>query len=333
MRSARLIEGHNPQVNDDLRWLAGAASLAARARPLSRPNPAVGAIIVKNRRVVGRGWTQPGGRPHAEALALEMAGDAARDATLYVTLEPCAHESTRGPACAELVAGSKLGSVVVGCGDPDPRTAGQGMGRIEAAGIETQLVPSHEAESSLEGYLILRKRGRPHITLKLAMSLDGCIARANGESRWITGEAARAHCHAMRAKADAILVGGGTLRADAPRLDVRLPGIEERSPERWVLTGSEALNGWRALPSPEAVSGMEDIQYLFVEGGAQTAASFLSSGLVDRLLIYRAPIVIGGGMPGIGDFGLASLADAHGQWRLADYRQLGSDALEVYERA
>lgn len=320
-------------MNSDLRWLAAAASLAARARPVSRPNPAVGAIIVKEGRVVGRGWTQPGGRPHAEALALEIASEAAKDATLYVTLEPCAHESKRGPACAELVANSKLARVVIGCGDPDPRTAGQGMARIEAAGIEAQLLPSTEAEASLEGYLKLRKQGRPHVTLKLAMSLDGCIARADGESRWITGEAARAHCHAMRAKSDAILVGGGTLLADNPKLDVRLPGIEERSPERWVLTGGEAPDGWHALPSPEAVSSMESIQYLFVEGGAQTAAFFLASGVVDRLLIYRAPIVIGGGMPGIGDIGLASLADAHGQWRLAGHRLLGSDALEVYERA
>jgi diaminohydroxyphosphoribosylaminopyrimidine deaminase/5-amino-6-(5-phosphoribosylamino)uracil reductase len=184
----------------------------------------------------------------------------------------------------------------------------------------------------LAGYLSQRVKKRPPVTLKLAMSLDGCIALGSGESRWITGEAARAHTHAMRARADAILVGGGTVRADAPRLDVRLPGLAARSPERWVLTRGPAPAGWRVLPAPQAIAEMADVQYLFVEGGAQAAAAFLAADLVDRLLLYRAPIVIGGGRPAVGDIGLAALADAHGRWRLADRRQLGSDTLEVYER-
>lgn len=319
-------------MNDDARWLAAAAAIAARGRPLSRPNPAVGAIVVKDGVAVGRGWTRVGGRPHAEALALEAAAEAAADATLYVTLEPCAHRSARGPSCAELIAGSALARVVVGCEDPDQRTAGQGLARIRAAGIAAELVPSPEAEASLAGYLTLRRLGRPLVTLKLAMSLDGCIALASGESQWITGEPARAHCHAMRAKSDAILVGGGTLRTDSPRLDVRLPGLAERSPERWVLTRSGAPEGWNALASPAAITGMADVQYLFLEGGAETAAAFLSADLVDRLLIYRAPVVIGSGRPSVADLGLASLSDAHGRWMLSDRRQLGSDALEVYSR-
>jgi diaminohydroxyphosphoribosylaminopyrimidine deaminase/5-amino-6-(5-phosphoribosylamino)uracil reductase len=320
-------------VTDDARWLAAAASLAARGLPLSRPNPAVGAIVISQGRVVGRGWTQAGGRPHAEAMALEMAGAAARGGTLYVTLEPCAHTSGRGPACADLVAGSGLERVVVGCQDPDPRTAGGGLDRIRAAGIVADLSPSPPALDSLAGYLSLRRRHRPHVTLKLAMSLDGCIALANGESRWITGEPARAHTHAMRAQADAILVGAGTLRADAPRLDVRLPGLEARSPERWVLTTGEAPASWRALPAPSAICDWAETQYLFVEGGALTAASFLAADLVDRLLLYRAPIVIGGGRPCIGDIGLISLTEAQGRWRMTDWRRLGSDTLEVYTRA
>jgi len=318
---------------NDARWLAAAAHLAARGLPLSRPNPAVGALIVRDGRVVGRGWTQPGGRPHAEAMALAMAGPAAQGATLYVTLEPCAHTSARGPSCAGLIAESGLSRVVAGCRDPDPRTAGEGLARLRAAGITTDLQTIPQVDLSLAGYLTQRLKSRPHVTLKLATSLDGCIALASGESQWITGEAARAHTHAMRARADAILVGGGTMRADAPRLDVRLPGLEPRSPERWVLTRGAASAGWLALPSPQAISGMADVQYLFVEGGAQTAAAFLAAGLVDRLLLYRAPIVIGGGRPAIGDIGLASLAEAHGQWRMTDRRQLGSDSLEVYERA
>jgi diaminohydroxyphosphoribosylaminopyrimidine deaminase/5-amino-6-(5-phosphoribosylamino)uracil reductase len=318
-------------VNDDARWLAAAAALAARGLPLSRPNPAVGAIVVRDGRVVGRGWTQPGGRPHAEAEALAMAGDDAKGATLYVTLEPCAHHGRRGPACADLVIAAGVVRVVVGCQDPDPRTAGQGLARIRDSGIAAELQRSPEADSSLAGYLMQRVRNRPHVTLKLATSLDGCIAAASGESQWITGAQARAHSHAMRAKADAILVGGGTLRADAPRLDVRLRGLEDRSPRRWVLTRGVPPEGWLALPAPQAISTMTDVQYLFIEGGAQTAAAFVAAGLVDRLLLYRAPILIGGGLPALGDIGLNTLAEAHGIWRLTDRRQLGSDTLDVYE--
>lgn len=319
-------------ADTDLRWLAATAALTARGVPLSRPNPAVGAILVKHGKVIARGWTQPGGRPHAEAMALAAAGEAARGATLYVSLEPCAHQSARGPACADLVAASGAARVVVGCADPDPRTAGQGIARIAGAGIAVDLVPSPACAAALAGYLSLRGRGRPLVTLKLATSLDGCIATAGGESQWITGAEARAHCHAMRARHDAILIGGGTLRADRPRLDVRLPGLEDRSPERWVLTSGAAPEGWRALPSPGAVSGISDVQTLFVEGGAGAAAAFLRAGLVDRLLLYRAPILIGGGLPCLADIGLTTLAEAHGQWQRSDSRQLGKDQLDVYER-
>ena len=145
-----------------------------------------------------------------------MAGEAVRDATLYVTLEPCAHASQRGPACADLAGAAGLARVVAAVQDPDPRTAGAGLARIAAAGIATALVPCPAAETSLAGYLSQRRKGRPHVTLKLALSLDGCIALASGASQWITGPEARAHGHLERARADAILVGGGTLRTDAP---------------------------------------------------------------------------------------------------------------------
>lgn len=184
----------------------------------------------------------------------------------------------------------------------------------------------------MSGYLTRARLGRPEITLKLATSLDGCIALASGESQWITSEPARAHTHAMRARADAILVGGGTLRADAPRLDVRLPGLQERSPERWVLTRGDTPAGWNALPSPEAVYERMGVQYLFVEGGAVTASAFLAADLIDRILLYRAPIILGGGRSAIGDIGLGSLGQAHGRWHLIERRQLGGDGLEVYAR-
>jgi len=320
------------QQQIDARWLSAAARLAARARPLSRPNPAVGCLIVRGGQVVGRGWTQPGGRPHAEAMALSQAGEAARGASVYVTLEPCAHASPRGPSCAETLIDAGPAEVVAAVQDPDPRTAGAGLRMLEAAGIDARLCPSPDAERSLAGYLTRARLGRPHLTLKFALSLDGCIAMADGASRWITGPEARAHVHARRAQYDAILVGGGTWRTDTPRLDVRLPGLEHRSPERWVLTGGEDAPGVRTIAAPEKVAGMAGVQYLYVEGGARTASAFLAADLVDRIEIYRAPILIGGGLPALHDIGLAALGDAHGRWAIAERRQLGSDSYEAYER-
>ncbi len=316
--------------SDDARWLAAAACLAERARPLSRPNPGVGAILVKDGIVVGRGWTRPGGRPHAEAMALVQARDAARGATLYVTLEPCAHVSERGPACAELLGEARIARAVIGVGDPDPRTAGTGAARLAAEGVAAGIVDDAACRASLAGYLAQRTLGRPHVTLKLAMTADGMIARADGSSKWITGETARMHVHRERARCDAILVGGGTLRADDPRLDVRLPGLEERSPRRLVLTQREAPAGWEALAGPDDIRGLSGVQYLFVEGGAATADAFLAAGLVDRLLLYRASVEFGEGVPAFRDPGPAGVPAG---WRLADRRRLGSDTLEVYDRA
>lgn len=318
--------------SSDAAWLAAAARLATRARPLSRPNPAVGCLIVRDGVVVGRGWTQPGGRPHAEAMALAQAGEAARGAVLYATLEPCAHRSERGPACSSLVTATGLARVVYAVEDPDPRTAGAGHSALAAAGIAVMRLDCAAARASLAGYLTRQLHARPHVTLKLALSLDGCIAMANGESCWITGEAARAHAHSRRARTDAILVGGATWRADRPRLDTRLPGLEARSPHRVLLSRTEASDGVTVITDPAEIARLDGVQYLYVEGGAATATAFLRAGLVDRLEIYRAPILLGG-RPGLTGYGLATLAEAHGQWRLAERRQLGSDSFEAYERA
>ena len=321
-----------PTSPGDAEWLAAAARLAARGRPLSRPNPSVGCIVVQRDRVIGRGWTQPGGRPHAEAIALAEAGDAAQNADLFVTLEPCAHPSQRGPSCADLIAAARPARVIVGCEDPDPRTAGQGLARLRDAGIDAAILPSPDAEESLAGYLTHHRAGRPHVTLKLAMSLDGCIALADGASRWLTGPEARAHVHARRARSDAILVGGATWRTDTPRLDVRLAGLEERAPERWVLTTGEPPGGIKTIASPDEICAMGAVRYLYIEGGAQTAAAFLAADLVDRLEIYRAPIVIGDGLRAVGSFGLTDLAQAHGRWSLAEEARLGSDHFAAYRR-
>lgn len=322
---------HRLLPTEDLRWLDAAAALGSRARPLSRPNPSVGAIIVKHGKVVGRGWTQPGGRPHAEAVALAQAGDDARGATLYVTLEPCAHASPRGPACTDLVAAAGLARVVIGCPDPDPRTAGQGAARIEAAGIAVELMDSRACTDSLSGYLARSRLGRPHVTLKLALSQDGRLARPPGESQWLTGEIARNHVHAWRAKMDAILVGTGTYKADNPQLDVRLAGIEDRSPERWLLTRGAAPAGWCTLSSPEAITTMDEVQWLMVEGGAGTARAFLAAGLIDRMMLYRAPLTSGGDLPALPEL-TAEAMNAQGDWTRIDQRQLGNDTLDVYER-
>ncbi|QDH35965.1 bifunctional diaminohydroxyphosphoribosylaminopyrimidine deaminase/5-amino-6-(5-phosphoribosylamino)uracil reductase RibD [Porphyrobacter sp. YT40] len=315
-------------------WIAATARLAARARPASRPNPGVAALVVRDGRVIARGWTQAGGRPHAEAQALAgLSPEQLAGATLYVTLEPCAHTSPRGPACADLIVAARPARVVVGQRDPDPRTAGKGIARLEAAGIAVTLLDDAASAASLAGFLTRQSLGRPWVTLKLAMSLDGCIALADGSSQWITGDAARAHVHAHRARHDAILVGGGTWRADAPRLDVRLPGLEARSPRRVALTrGNDPAQGVTALPAPEAIADLEGVQYLYVEGGAATAAAFLAADLVDALHLYTAPILIGDGLRALGPLGLGTLGEAHGRWQCAERRQLGSDSFAAYLR-
>ncbi len=318
-------------MSDDARWMRAAIALSTRGRGRTAPNPNVGCIIVRDNKVIGRGWTQPGGRPHAEAHAIAAARDIA-GADVYTTLEPCAHVSARGPACTDLLVAAKPKRVIIALGDPDPRTNGQGIARLEAAGIAvTSGIDAAAARHAMAGFLMRQAKGRPHITLKLATSLDGKIALPDGSSRWITGETARAHAHMQRARCDMILVGRGTLEADAPSLDVRLPGLADRSPRRAVLGHGEAPAGWTALRSVDDIAGLDDVDHLFVVGGAGVAAAFLKADLVDRLMLYRAPIVIGAGRDAIGDIGLADLGQAHGRWTLFDTRMLGSDRLDVYE--
>jgi diaminohydroxyphosphoribosylaminopyrimidine deaminase / 5-amino-6-(5-phosphoribosylamino)uracil reductase len=318
---------------NDADFMRAAVALGERGRGRTAPNPNVGCVIVRDGEVVGRGWTEPGGRPHAEAEALADAGAAARGATAYVTLEPCCHQSARGPACAELLIEAGVARVVAAVQDPDPRMAGKGFERLRSAGIAVEIGTEADAAArSMAGFLTRHRLGRPYITLKLAMSVDGKIALPSGESKWITGEDARAHVHLERARADMILVGRGTYEADAPRLDVRLPGLEDRSPRRALLTRREPVEGWVTLRSPEDVHGLHDVNDLLVEGGSVTASAFLQADLVDRMLVYRAPLFIGEGKSAFGYIGLTTLADAHRRWRLADARPLGMDRLEVYER-
>lgn len=322
-------------MKSDSDFMAEAAALAERARGATAPNPNVGCLIVSPRgRILARAATAPGGRPHAEARAIEAAGKAARGSTVYVTLEPCAHDSERGPACADLLIGARPKRVVVALKDPDKRTHGKGIRRLRAAGIEVKLGPGRAAaEQAMAGWLTRIRLGRPRVTLKLALSIDGKIALPSGESKWITGDHARAHVHLERGQSDMILVGRGTYEADRPRLDVRLPGLEGTSPRRALLSRTlDDVEGWEMLQSPEDVFRLHDVNDLLIEGGSATATAFLTADLVDRILIYRAPIIVGEGKSSFGYVGLDAIADAHGRWALVEESRLGLDRLEVYER-
>ena len=212
-----------------------ALSLGRRGQGSAAPNPAVGCVVVHGGRIIGRGWTQPGGRPHAETVALSQAGDAARGATAYVTLEPCAHHG-QTPPCADALIAAGIARVVIALKDSDPRVDGAGAARLEAAGIVVDRgLCADEAQADLSGFLLRVEQGRPFVTLKLASSFDGRIATGTGESQWITGPEARRTVHAMRSRHDAVMVGGGTARHDDPALTVRGLGVTHQ-PARVVVS-------------------------------------------------------------------------------------------------
>ena len=230
-----------------------ALSLGSRGLGTVWPNPAVGCVLVSAGRVVARGWTQPGGRPHGETEALAWAGARARGTTAYISLEPCNHRG-QTPPCSEALIGAGIGQAVISVEDPDPRVSGAGIARLRAAGIEvTTGVLAREAAALNAGFFLRVQAGRPLMTLKVATSIDGRIATNSGESQWITGEQARAWAHALRARHDAVMVGIGTAIADDPRLTCRLPGLEGRSPIRIVIDGRLRL----PLTSPLVVDAAD----------------------------------------------------------------------------
>lgn len=223
------------QRQTDQEHIRAALALARRGLGQVWPNPAVGSIIVRDGNIVGRGWTQPGGRPHAETEALRAAGPLSKGATAYVTLEPCSHHG-QTPPCTQALIAASVARVVTAVEDPDERVAGQGHAQLRQAGIQVDVGPGERAARRLnEGYFLNRQAQRPLVTLKIASTLDGRIALHNGQSQWITGPAARARGHMLRATHDAILVGSGTALADDPSLTCRLAGLEARSPVRVVL--------------------------------------------------------------------------------------------------
>lgn len=325
--------------------MAHALRLARRGLGNVWPNPAVGCVLIRDGRVVGRGWTQPGGRPHAERMALNQAGALARGATAYVTLEPCAHHG-RTPPCAEGLATAGVARVVSALTDPDPRVAGRGHAILRAAGIAvTEAVREAEARDLQAGFLSRVTRQRPFVTLKLATSFDARIATARGESQWITGPMARAHVHMLRMQHDAIMVGGNTARADLPSLNVRGLG-PLRQPMRVIVStrplpdlpaeGADygpLLRVEGAPPDILAQLAEQGVTRLFCEGGGQLAAGLLGADLVDQLVGYTAGLAIGAsGRPAIGNLPDMPLADL-ARFRLAQSHPIGPDLFHRWQRA
>lgn len=294
-----------PPVDTDADFMAQAIEAAAGARYRTSPNPWVGAVVVAGGRVVGTGATSPPGGAHAEVVALAEAGEMARGATLYTTLEPCSHDGRTGP-CTAAVVDAGVSRVVVGVVDPDADVAGGGLAALAEAGVEVEVgVGAAEVEAQLQPYLHHRRTGRPYVVLKLAATLDGRIAATDGSSTWITGPEARQDVHRLRAQSDAVCVGAGTIRADDPRLTVRdWPGAETagasdprrvvlgRIPEGAAVEPAHSHEG--PLDGLLSHLGGEGVLQLLVEGGADVAGRFHRAGLVDRYVVYLAPAILGG---------------------------------------
>jgi diaminohydroxyphosphoribosylaminopyrimidine deaminase / 5-amino-6-(5-phosphoribosylamino)uracil reductase len=365
----------SPPDERDAQFMAVALRLAERGLGQVWPNPAVGCVVVKGGRIVGRGWTQPGGRPHAEFEALTRAGAEALGATAYISLEPCAHYG-QTPPCTMALLHAGIRRAVIAATDPDPRVDGRGIDQLRQAGVEVTLgVAKDQAERLNAGFFKRVRAGRPLVTLKLATSLDGRIATRSGVSHWITGDEARQRAHHLRASHDAIVVGSGTALADDPELTCRLPGLAERSPVRivldgrlrlppssrlartarevptWLITRADADAKRRAALERSGVEvltvastpgehiGLElalaalaarGLTRVLVEGGSALAAALLRARLVDRLVWFQAPLLIGGdGLPAIGTLAADTLADCLSLHRWHSL-PLARDAVQTY---
>ena len=300
-----------------------ALALAAEARHTAHPNPMVGAVITDPGGTnVGEGWHIGRGHPHAEQAALEAAGEQARGGTLYVTLEPCTH-SHRTPNCTEAVIASGVTRVVVAMPDPDSRVRGEGVARLRAAGVTVDVGQGqHEAEELNRDYTHHRRTGRPFVVVKSAISIEGLQAAADGTSQWITGEAARADAHRLRAEADAVMVGSGTVIADNAALTCRLPGYEGPQPLRVVMDRRGRVperDGWLrfdgSLKEALAELGRREVVRLLVEGGPTLTGAFAAEGLVDEFVVYVAPLALAG----------APTLSAGRRLRLAEAEPIGGD--------
>lgn len=365
----------------DRRMMAAALRLGRRNLGQTRPNPAVGCILVKiegdARLVVGRGWTAVGGRPHAEREALAEAGAAAKGATAYVTMEPCAHQGRAKP-CSDALIAAGVARVVTALEDPDPRTAGKGHVLLKDAGIAvTTGVLTAEAARAHSGHVNRVTKGRPHITMKLAVSADGMIGRREGERMIVTGKPAFDIVQMMRTEFDAVMIGIGTALIDDPRLTVRMPGLEKQSPARVILDAAARLPLTSPLvqsagdiplivfTAPEAPkenvralagAGVEVIEVaaatggvdlnavfahlaedgytrVFAEGGSEVASSLVSADLLDEVIIFRAPVVVGAdGVRALGGTALSAI-ERSPRYPLIDTVVVGEDVMRRYVRA
>ncbi len=282
------------QKESDLRFMQLALTLGRRGMGRTWPNPAVGAVVVKDGVILGRGWTQPGGRPHGEQEALRRAGEAARGATLYVTLEPCSHFG-KTPPCADAVISAGIARVVSAIEDPNPEVAGEGHARLRAAGIAVEVgLCAAEAAHDHAGHFRRVRDQRPHVVLKLAVSIDDKIGGAGGKPVVVTGEAARQRVHLLRAQSDAILIGVGTALADDPLLTCRLPGMEERSPVRVVLDPS-----LRLPMSSKLVQSARETPLWLVASELAEAAAATRLGAAGAHIIRVAPGIGAGFDPSV----------------------------------
>ena len=351
---------------EDTRFMRRALRLAERGRGRTAPNPIVGAVLVRAGRIVGEGWHRAIGGPHAEIEALSMAGRRAAGATLYVTLEPCAHWG-RTPPCVDALLAAGITRCVVAARDPDPRVNGRGLRKLRGAGVAVEVgLLATEACAQLAGYRRAQQHGLPRVTWKVAASLDGRIADARGRSRWITGVASRADGHRLRAASDAIVVGAGTARADDPRLTARgvpnspqplrvvvdsrlalprtlklfepalargtvvactsaAPAARERALAArgvtvWRLPSARGRVSLRALARRLAHDGRHEV---LLEGGATLGAAFVRECLVQRIVLYTAPFILGGGLSWCDGLGLPLARAARG--RLVNERRTGDD--------
>lgn len=357
---------------NDEKWMRVAFGIARRGLGNVAPNPAVGCVLVRGDIIVGRGWTQPCGRPHAETEAIHQAGPDARGATAYVTLEPCAHFGKTQP-CADALVAAGVRRVVIAVTDPDARVSGRGISILKAAGIQViTSVLEQEARTANTGFFSRLEKGRPSFCLKTASTLDGKIALANGDSKWITGERARSFGHLLRAEHDGILVGANTVIADNPSLNCRIPGLEHKTPRRIVLDSTLRIPSNAKVFEPQrdeapviivtefgadtrrydpdkidiievqtphkldqvaSALGKKGINTVLVEGGSQVAASFLSADLIDIIYVFTAGKIIGNnGLGSVGDLNLASLPNAP-HFTPTGIRRLGPDMLATYRKA
>jgi len=349
----------------DHRCMAEALRLAERGRLTADPNPAVGCLIVADGEIVGRGWHQIAGEPHAELLALTEAGAQARGAHAYVTLEPCSHHG-RTPPCTDALIGAGVTDVTAAMVDPFPENQGMGLETLARAGVRVRSGLMESAARALNpGFISRHERGRPWVRVKLAVSADGCTAGPDGRSQWITGPSARADVQRWRARASAILTGIGTVRADDPSLTLRVPGIE-RTPLRIVVEGASRLDESArllALPGPVVVAGTRkpawtrdgvspwqlpgdgrdrvdlkalieglpefEVNELHVEAGPTLSGALIEAGLVDELVIYQAPTVLGQGRPMLSLPGMEKF-DQRLHLTLLESRRLGNDWRFIY---